>query len=551
MNARAALAGTLLAAALLGGCDRSGPTAAPPAASSASVGALRILAGSELRELAPALQQAAQQAGVPVQFEFAGSLDIVDRSNRARPDSGERGFDAILPAGGAYPALALRSPPLAVERLFYSRIALGVKTSRWRELGWDRQPPGWAQIAEAVRAGRLRYAMSSPSRSNSGMSALFAVAAAAAGKTEDMTLADVRTPEAEALLRDFLSGHKLTAGSSGWLAEAYGREQDTLDAMVNYESVILGLNARQGTDALKEPLVPVYPADGVISADYPLMLLAPADEALRARFQKLVQAWRSAAVQGEVLAQAFLRPSNPEVRPAAALPVTPVVELAFPGRLEVIDAVLGAWQGEWRRPATAIFVLDVSGSMEGERIAALRQSLRLLAGAEPADSLSARHARFQQRERVVMLPFGSEVGPAERVEFGAAGTDIGASAQAADTQAAARIRAYAEALSTGGGTALYSALARALEIARQEMRMNPDRLVSVVLLSDGLKTAGIDLQDFEQRWRDGDPVRIFPILFGDASQSEMQHIAALGGGRVFDARSASLEAVFKDIRGYQ
>ena len=43
----------------------------------------------------------------------------------------------------------------------------------------------------------------------------------------------------------------------------------------------------------------------------------------------------------------------------------------------------------------------------------------------------------------------------------------------------------------------------------------------------------------------------FPILFGDASQSEMQHIAALGGGRVFDARSASLEAVFKDIRGYQ
>lgn len=182
-------------------------------------------------------------------------------------------------------------------------------------------------------------------------------------------------------------------------------------------------------------------------------------------------------------------------------------------------------------------------------IAALRQSLRLLAGAEPADSLSARHARFQQRERVVMLPFGSEVGPVERVEFGAAGTDIGASAQAADTQAP-RATPMPGAVDRRWHRA-YSALVRALEIARQEMRMNPDRLVSVVLLSDGLKTAGIDLQDFEQRWHDGDPVRIFPILFGDASQSEMQHIAALGGGRVFDARSASLEAVFKDIRGYQ
>jgi Ca-activated chloride channel family protein len=46
-------------------------------------------------------------------------------------------------------------------------------------------------------------------------------------------------------------------------------------------------------------------------------------------------------------------------------------------------------------------------------------------------------------------------------------------------------------------------------------------------------------------------VRIFPILFGEASNTEMATLAQLSGGRVFDGRRAALSLVFKDIRGYQ
>ncbi|WP_439332960.1 hypothetical protein, partial [Streptococcus pneumoniae] len=94
---------------------------------------------------------------------------------------GER-FDALLPPNGAYPTLALGSKPLAREKLFYSRIALGVKAAKLKALGWDAQPPGWAEIAQAASTGKLRYAMTSASGSNTGMSALFAVASASAGK---------------------------------------------------------------------------------------------------------------------------------------------------------------------------------------------------------------------------------------------------------------------------------------------------------------------------------------------------------------------------------
>ncbi|MBM2962217.1 hypothetical protein, partial [Escherichia coli] len=133
--------------------------------------------------------------------------------------------------------------------------------------------------------------MTSASGSNTGMSALFAVASASAGKSEDLSVADVK-PE---LIKAFLSGQKLTAGSSGWLAEAFIKAPAELDAMVNYEAVILRANERlQPADRLTL----VYPRDGMISADYPLMLLR---EDRRADYIKLVAALKAPAFQGPAL----------------------------------------------------------------------------------------------------------------------------------------------------------------------------------------------------------------------------------------------------------
>ena len=50
---------------------------------------------------------------------------------------------------------------------------------------------------------------------------------------------------------------------------------------------------------------------------------------------------------------------------------------------------------------------------------------------------------------------------------------------------------------------------------------------------------------------DGVPARVFPILFGEASHTEMEALAQFTGGRVFDGRKAALAQVFKEIRGYQ
>jgi len=520
VNWRAAAA-VLLAAGVLAGCGRKDEPSAVAASSTGSGGAtFTVLAGSEVRDIEPALVQAARDAGVALRLTYAGTLDIVERVN-----AGEA-VDAILPASGAYPTLALATKPLAREKLFYSRVALGVKADTLK----DRKPPTWADIARAAGSGRLRFAMTNPASSNSGMSAVFAVASAVAGKTEDLAAADVDTK----VLTAFLSGQKLTAGSSGWLAEAFAKAPGELDAMVNYESVLLRNNTKLPPG---DQLVPVYPQDGVISADHPLMLLA---EARRADYEKLVAAFKAPAFQQRVATEAFLRPSVQGVALAPGLSDAVAVELSFPNRLEVIDAVLASYQGEWRRPATSIFVLDTSGSMAGKRLEDMRTALKVLAGAD-ASTASARYARFQSRERVVLISFSDRVDDPVQVGFAPDALDA----------ARRKVLGYADGLNVKGGTGIYAALLQAEAVARSERAADPDRFVSIVLLTDGENNAPPDLAGFRRQMAGATPVRIFPILFGEANNADMAALADGSGGRVFDGRKSSLAPVFKEIRGYQ
>jgi Ca-activated chloride channel family protein len=514
----ATLAALALSLALVACGKREAPPPAQPQAS------FTILAGSELKDLETAIVSAARAAGVEVTLSYAGTLDIVERIN-----AGER-FDAILPPNGAYPALALQTQPLARDKLFYSRIALGVKPAKAAELGWNARAPGWAEIAKAAGTGQLRYGMTNATSSNTGMSALFAVASALAGKTEDLAAQDVD----EKTLKAFLSGQKLTAGSSGWLAEAYIQDPKAIDAMVNYEAVILRSNEKL---APADKLTLIYPRDGMISADYPLMLL---NGDKREAYTKLVTTLKAAPFQRDALSAAFLRPANAEVAAAAALPSAAVAELGFPNRLEVIDAVLGAYQAQWRKPATSIFVLDLSGSMKGRRLSSMRDALKLLSGADAATA-SARYAAFQSRERVVLITFAHEVSAPVWVRFEANQIDA----------ARAELRRRADALVADGGTAIYSALAAAEDVAREELAREPDRFVSIVLLTDGESNAGLKVDEFRARYAAGLPARIFPILFGEGNVAEMQQIAQLSGGREFDGRKLQLGQVFKEIRGYQ
>ena len=102
------------------------------------------------------------------------------------------------------------------------------------------------------------------------------------------------------------------------------------------------------------------------------------------------------------------------------------------------------------------------------------------------------------------------------------------------------------------GTTL--ARAGAYQQAVQDRQKEPDRVYSIVLMSDGENNSGIAPDDFYSYYKNTSGVqdiRTFTILFGEADQKTMQDIASATSGQMFDASRVPLAQIFKEIRGYQ
>jgi Ca-activated chloride channel family protein len=466
---------------------------------------------------------------------YTGTIDAVERIQ-----AGEQ-FDAAWLASNRYAMLTpgVKEKVLASERTMLTPVVLGVKRSKAQSLGWvdsngaSNPAITWKDIAQAAEKGRFTFAMTSPSASNTGFSGLIGVAAALADKGDALEVKDINARQ----LTAFFKAQTLTAGSSGWLADAYVQEQVRIDGMINYASTLLALNA---SGKLQEPLALIYPKEGIITADYPLMLL---NAAKRADYDKLLIYLRSSAFQAPMSQQTFRKPVAVDVPFDAALYPASLIELPFPAKLAVIDAVLQAFDNEIRRPADSSFVLDISGSMGGQRMEQMKNALLGLTGLDT--SLSGRFARLRERETVSMTAFDDSVRPTTSFSLDKKNRE--------STEKG--IRKYVEGLQAEGGTAIFTA-ARTVYLQAANRRLQvPERYYSVVLLTDGESNRGIDAKAFEDWYRslpDAEKgIRIFAIQFGEARAEQLEGLARLTGGRVFNATKTPLNQVFKEIRGYQ
>jgi Ca-activated chloride channel family protein len=490
-----------------------------------------MLAGSELKDIEPLLASIHAATGVTLVPTYAGTLEAVERLQ------GGEAIDIAWLANNHYATLvpAVKARIAATERTMLTPVVLGIKQSKATALGWDGKPaPNWKDIADAAIAGKFTFGMTSPATSNTGFSGLLGLAAALSGKGDALEEADLDVPR----LAAFFKAQRLTAGSSGWLAEAYAKDQNRVDGIINYASTLMALNR---TNTLAEPLVLIYPRDGIVTADYPLMLINPAQ---RAAYDKVVAYVRGPVFQAAMSELTLRRPVNPDVaRPA--LPPQALVELNFPAKRAVIDAILAAFDDQVRLPTDSTFVLDQSGSMQGERLDQLRAAMLGLSGVDR--SVSARYARFRNRERVFLLPFEDTPQTTQRYDMG--------DSAAANTLALRGLTAAVGALRANGGTAIYDALTQAYREALLRRRADPQRFYSIVLMTDGMNGTGASLSDFTVWYtalasRDHG-IRVFPVIFGEADPADMARLATLTGGRSFDSRTSSLASIFKEIRGYQ
>ena len=477
---------------------------------------LRVLAGSEVKDMLPILEDAEEELGITVELEYMGTLDGTEAVM-----SGEGDYDATWFPSNAYMSLFDEKSSLVSQEASIMRtpVVLGVKAERAAELGWDEESPTWAEVVEAAASGEFSYGMSSPVSSNSGFSALVELATALSGTGTAITREDVEVV-ADDLTR-FARGQTLTSGSSGWLMEAYDGDSSAVDGVFNYESLIM-----------QDPgLVEVVPQDGVITADYPLTMLAGRGEEAEAAYRALVDYLRRSDVQARIAEETYRRTDATSADEAVA-----AFEIPFPNRLDTVRTLLNSWVSDVRKPANMFFQIDTSGSMEGARLDGLKAALNSLtdANAEGTTALLA----FQPRETVCFVEFGSEVKSEKTFEVGEDG-DLG------------EVSDYVGGLVAQGDTAIYATLQRSLELAAESRTAG--NVTSVVLFTDGENT---DYPSFEEfvLWYEGNEayhgIPVFAILFGETSADEMERLAEVTGGRVFDAADGDLTAVFREIRGY-
>lgn len=512
-------------------CGRS--TSSEDGNTASDPNALHILAGSELKDITDLLPEIESNTGVKLSLDYSGTLDAVEKVA-----SGAE-YDAVWVSHGKY----LQMTPGARERIKFSEktmlspVVLGLKESRAKALGWcGNSNLTWKDIAAAAKEGKFTFGMTNPTSSNSGFTALVGITAALSGKSDALTVADV---EANKTL-SFFKAQRLTAGSSGWLSDAYLKDQSRVDGLINYESVLLSLNQQP---QLSEKLCLIYPKEGIVTADYPLMLL---NETRKADYQKVLDFLRTPAFQQRLMDKTLRRPANPAVKVSKAFPSALLIELPFPGQLDVVDALLSGFQNSVRIPAHSWFVLDTSGSMNGEGIEQLKTALVGLAGSD--SSVSGRFTRFLNREKIEMVSFSDTVAPVVHFDMG-----NGAEANAKTLQA---INDYGQALYPSGGTAIYDAVSTAYKAALEARKKDgANYYQTIVLMTDGQNGSGQSIDDFAA-WIAALPpadrgIRVFPVVFGSADMDELNRLADLTGGRVFDGRKGNLSQIFKEIRGYQ
>lgn len=478
-------------------------------------GTLRVLASSELADMTPVLDRVEQETGIKVEPSYIGTLDAVEQLAAGKADGK---YDALWLSSNDY----LRLRPEAAKKIvsetpvMSSPVAIGVRPATVKKLGWKPEKVTWSQVEKAVRDGELTYGMTDPARSHSGFATLVSVASALSGAQSALTDADVT--EATPRLKEFFRGQRLTSGSSGWLAAAYERRGD-VDAMLNYESVLQGIPG----------LTVIRPSDGVVTADYPVSSLASTDAATRENVRRLTEALRAPDMQKEITDLTHRRPVVASVRPGVGLDTTRRRELPFPGTRSVADGLLDSYENKLRRPSRTVYVLDTSGSMKGDRLTGLKTALTGLT------------SDFREREEVTLMPFGSDVKSVRTHVVDPADPQSGLNAIKQDT----------EALTAEGDTAIYTSLQKAYD----HLGADQDTFTSIVLMTDGENTAGAEAGEFDSFYagldRDRRATPVFPILFGDSDRSELEHIADLTGGRLFDAQQGSLDGAFEEIRGYQ
>lgn len=504
---------------------------------------LHIVSGSENKALEPLIREWASDNRVDLEVSYLGSIDIARELNKGTDSQ----FDAVWPAHSLWIEMGDTQKVVKHDTsVLRSPVVLGLRKSIAEDLGWvGRSDITIQDIQQAAQDGKFRLSMTSATQSNSGASAYFGFLYALAGNPDVLTLSDLQDTATLEGVRALLAQVDRSSGSSGWLKDSLATNPDRFDAMFNYEALVIEANQTL-TLAGQDPLYVIYPANGLAVADSPLGYISKGDadkEEVFLQLQSFLQTkeatelltglGRRAGLLGLSSANADPAIWNPEWGVDLNRTIAPIPTPSA----EVIGEALRLYQTELRKPSLTIWVLDVSGSMEGAPLSELKQAMTLLLDPQAA---SVNLLQPSSRDVTIVLPFNHKTLPPTTIE---------GSEKAELTKA---LRAVQD-LQADGGTDIYYAIYEAFEAMSDWHDTGAlfDYLPAIVAMTDG--ASSIDnregLLGYMKRSAFAQDIPIHAIAFGEADEEQLNELSQISIGRLFHAGD-DLASALRKAKGY-
>ncbi len=425
-----------------------------------------------------------------------------------------------------------------------------VVIAMWRPmaeaLGWPDKALGWSDIAELAVSdegwaaygypewGTFKFGHTAPNRSNSGIISVIAEAYAGAGKQRDLTMEDLQNEDVIEFMTAVESAIIHYGSSTGFFAgRMFERGPSYLSAAVMYENLVAEQESKRlSGESAQLPVVAIYPREGTFWSNHPYIVLnAPWVTPEQTEAAEMFQAFLLDRPQQLRSVEYGFRPADPGVPLTSPLdrrhgvdPQQPQTVLEVP-EAPVVEGILDLWRRRAKKPVDLVVVMDISGSMRGEKITAARSSLMEFINL------------LDNRDRLEIILFNNELIMV---------TPLSSLGEKRD-DVLRRVAGVTE----GGDTRLYDAI----QMAYDDLIEQGDRrhIRAIVALTDGNDTASsIRLEALMGSVGDlsegGNATKVFTIAFGDnADRPILRRISEATGAKQYDSDPETIREVYAEI----
>ncbi len=363
-------------------------------------------------------------------------------------------------------------------------------------------------LLAAIVAGKVVLGYPNPYTSSISLNLLHTILWQAAGHQKDgkpLSLADLQSPAVSSVFDAFQKQVLVTTRTSRDLRDIFIRDPDKLQAFpLEYQNYV-NLKILPGFE--KTEFIPFGLPHRNPLVSFP-WTTAPQKQALK----KFADFALSPAMQQKAEAIGWVKTDYLKQGKFPPLPSG-----------EVVKTAQSFWKARKDSGKTVYMsiVIDSSGSMEGERMKALKTALKqAIQQINPGNYVGLVTFGNNPQRLVTMAPF--------------------------DTKQKQRFLAAIDAIKADGSTAMYDGTLVGLADLLEYKKKDPNGRFYLLLLTDGENNRGFNLRDVKDVLQYAD-VRIYPIAYGEVNQDELKAIAALRESTVESGDPKQVETILKEL----